>query len=139
MSSLYLQKGQYDNALSAAERGVALNPNGADARFTLAAIVGQLGRWEESVLYAKKAIRLNPFPMIYYYFALGHAYFMTGQYDESIATFKKMLNRSPDNIYAQVFLAASYSLAGRNIDAAAAAKEVLRLNPKFSLASQAKV
>jgi adenylate cyclase len=139
LARLYLQKRQYDKALSEAELAVTLNPNGADAYFGLAAIVGQLGRWEESVLYAKKAIRLSPFPPLYYYFALGRAYFFTGHYDEAILTWKKMLHRSPDMYIAHLFLAASYSLSGRNEEAAAAAKEVLRINPKFSVDSMAKL
>jgi len=135
LSRLYLQKGQYDKALSEAELAVTLNPNGAEAYFGLAAIVGQLGRWEESVLYANKAIRFNPFPGIWYYFALGRAYFMTGQYDESIVAWKKMLHRSPDNIHAHAFLTACYSSLGRDAEATAAAKEVLRINHKFSVES----
>ena len=138
MGRLYLQERQYDKALSEAERAVTLNPNGAEAYFGFAGIVGQLGRWEESVLYSKKAIRLNPFPGIYYYFALGRAYFFTGQYDEAILTWKKMLHRAPDMFIAHLFLAASYSLSGRDEEAAAAAKDVLRINPKFSIDSMAK-
>jgi adenylate cyclase len=137
-SRLYLHKGQYDKALSEAERAVTLNPNGAEAYFGLAAIVGQLGRWEESVLYAKKALRLNPFPGVYYYFVLGRAYFFAGQYDESIMTWKRVLDKLPDYGGAHLMLAACYGLLGRDAESTAAAKEVLRINPKFSIESHAK-
>ena len=40
---------------------------------------------------------------------------------------------------AYVVLASSYSLAGREQEARAAAKEVLKLNPKFSVAWMQKV
>ena len=138
LGDLYLQKHQYDKALSEGERAVALNPNGALAYFRLAAIVGRLGRWDESALYAKKAIRLNPFPGIYYYFALGHAYFMTGQYDDAVVTCKKMLEKHPDNIHANILLTASNSSLGRDAEATASAKEILRINPKFNVTSMAK-
>ena len=138
LSALYLVKREYDKALSEAERAVALNPNSADAYMFLAAIVGCSGRWEESVLYAKKMIRLSPFPGVSHYWVLGRAYFMTGQYDESIAIWKKVLKISPDFLIAHLFLAACYSSMGCDAEATAAVKEVLRINPKFSIESHAK-
>ena len=139
LGALYLVKREYDKALSEAERAVALNPNSADAYMMLAAIVGCSGRWEESVLYAKKSIRLSPFPGVSHYWVLGRSYFMTGQYDESIAIWKKVLQVSPDFLIAHAFLAACYSSMGRDAEATAAAREVLRINPKFSVESHAKI
>lgn len=138
LSLLYLVRREYDKSLSEAERAVALNPNGADAYFSLAAIVGVSGRWEESVLYGEKSIRLSPFPGVSHYWVLGRAYFMTGQYDESIAIWKKVLKISPDFLIAHLFLAACYSSMGCDAEAAAAAREVLRINPKFNIESHAK-
>jgi adenylate cyclase len=129
---------QYDKALSEAERAVALNLNASDARMIMGSVLGNLGKWEESVLYAKQSFRLNPFPGAYLYFVLGRAYFMTGQYDESIATWEKVLKVSPNFQGAHRFLAACYSSLGRDAEATAATKEVLRLNPKFTIESHAK-
>jgi len=139
LGDLYLQKGQFDKAVSEAELAVALSPNAGLAHFRLAGILGQLGRWKESVLYAEKAIRLNPFPGIWWYFVLGRAYFQTEQYDKSIQTWKKILEKNPDNIQSHYYLAACYSLLGRDAEAAASAKEVLRINPKYSVGAQAKL
>jgi adenylate cyclase len=138
MASIYLAKRQLEKAVAEGEKAVALNPNGADAYCLLAGAVGCSGRWEESITFGKKSIRLNPFPPVANYWVLGRAYFMTGQYDKSIATFKKALKTSPDYFIAHVFLAACYSSIDRQADAAAAAKEVLRINPKFSIESYAK-
>jgi adenylate cyclase len=129
---------QHDKALSEAERAIALNPNASDAYMIMGSILGNLGKWEESALYAKKSIRINPFPGAYLYYILGRAYFMTGQYDESIATWKKALKVSPNFLIAHRFLAACYSSMGRDAEASAAAKEVLRINPKFTIESYAK-
>jgi adenylate cyclase len=138
LSILYLAMREYDKSLFEAERAVALNPNGADAYFSLAAIVGCSGRWEESVPYAEKMVRLGPFPGVSHYFVLGRAYFMTGQYDESIVTWKKVLKISPEFLIAHLFLAACYSSMGRYTEATAAAQEILRINPKFTTESHAK-
>jgi adenylate cyclase len=138
LGGLHLVKREYEKALSEAEQAVALNPNGADAYMLLAGVLACLGRWEESVLYAKKMIRLSPFPGVYYYWILGRAYFMTGQYDESVVTWKKALQISPDFLTAHAFLAACYSSMGRDAEATASVKEVLRINPKFSIEAYAK-
>jgi adenylate cyclase len=138
LGSIYLVKGQYDKALSEAERAIALNPNGADAINFLAGIVGCLGRWEESASYAKKSIRLNPFPHLGYYWVLGRAYFMTGQYDEAIVALEKAVQMNPDFLGAHNYLAACYSSTGRDPEATAESKEVLRIDPKFSIESYAR-
>ncbi|MHC4537156.1 MAG: tetratricopeptide repeat protein [Planctomycetota bacterium] len=138
LAVIYMLKRQYDKALSEAERAVALNPNASDAYMILGTTLGFSGRWEESLLYAKKSLRLSPFPGPTYFRTLGYAYFMTGQYDESIVTWKKALKVSPNFLDAHIFLTACYSSMGRDAEARAAAKKVLDINPKFSIESKAK-
>lgn len=138
LASIYVLKRQFDKAVSEAKRAVSLNPNGADAYACLAGTIGLSGNWKESVAFGEKSIRLNPSPGIYYYHWLGRAYFMTGQYDEAIDTWKKALNLSRNYLNAHTFLAACYISLDRQAEAAAAAKEVLRINSKFSLESYAK-
>jgi adenylate cyclase len=138
LACCYLVMRQHAKAIAEGERAVALNPNGVMAYSMLAAIVGSSGRWEESVLYAKQSMRLNPFSEPTDYWILGRAYFMTGQYGEAILILKKAVQISPDFLPAHVFLAACHSSLGRDAEATAAAKEVLRINPKFSVDSHAK-
>jgi len=138
LGTTYLVTGQHEKAIAEGERALALNPNGAHNYAFMAGVVGCSGRWKESIEFAKKSIRLNPFPHVYYYHWLGRAYFMTGQYDEAIATWKKALHLSPNYLNAHAFLAACYSSLDRQAEAAAEAEEVLRINPKFCLESYAK-
>ena len=138
IGGVYFLQGQYEKAIAEGERAVALNPNGALDYSFLAGAVGCSGRWNESIELAKKSIRLHPFAPATYYHWLGRAYFMTEQYDEAIATFKKILNINPNYLPAHAFLAACYSSLDRHAETSAEAKEVLRINPKFSLESYAK-
>lgn len=138
IGSVYLLQDQHEKAIAEAERAIALNPNGANNYSGLAGMVGALGRWDESIQLAKKSIRLHPFAPVFYYHFLGRAYFMTGQFDESITAFKKALDVSPNYLPAHAFLAACYSSLDRHAEAAAAADEVRRINPKFNLESYAK-
>ncbi len=138
LSVVYMMQRQFEEAIAAAEHAVSLNPNGADAYSALGGLLGVSGKWEESIAHTKKSIRLNPFPTPTYFHWLGRAYFMTGQYDVSIATFKKALHVNPNYLPAHAFLAACYSSLNRQAEAESAAKEVLRINPKFTLESYAK-
>lgn len=63
---------------------------------------------------------------------------MLGQYDESIATLKMALELHPDYLPAHIFLAANYSSMGRDSEADASAREILRINPKFTIESHAR-
>jgi adenylate cyclase len=92
-----------------------------------------LGRPEEAIPFFEKAFRLNPLPPSFYFASLGTAYRMLGRYEEALAEFKKALRVQPNSLYANVYLAAMYSLLGREKEAREAATGVLRLNPKFSV------
>ena len=63
---------------------------------------------------------------------------MMGKYDEAIVTLTKAVQINRDFLPAHIFLAACYSSIDRNVEANASAKEVLRINPKFSIESYAK-
>ena len=138
IGSVYFLQGQYEKAIAEGERAAALNPNGAANYSALAGFVGCSGKWEESIELAKKSIRLQPFAPAFYYHFFGRAYFMTWQLDESIITWKKVLQVNPNYLPAHAFLAACYSSLDRYAEASAAAKEVLRINPKFSIESYTK-
>ncbi|MEA1992541.1 MAG: tetratricopeptide repeat protein, partial [Thermodesulfobacteriota bacterium] len=83
-------------------------------------------------------IRLNPFPRSIYLVNLGNAYIATGQYDKAIEAYKKTIKREPNNIFAHMGLAATYSVMGREKEAHEAALEVLKIDPEFSLKKFAK-
>jgi len=138
IGGVYLLKGQHEKTIAQAERAIAINPNGASNNTFMAGALGLSGRWEEGIEYAKKAMRLAPFSPVFYYWILGRAYFMTGQYDKAVETFKKAVRVNPDYLPAHAFLAACYSSLDRHAEAAAEADEVLRINPKFTLESYTK-
>jgi len=86
--------------------------------------------------YKGKAIRLNPQHPPYYLWTLGRAYFLTRQYEEAIAAFKEAGSRArnPSHLLvSHLGLAVIYSETGREEEARAAAAEVLRIDPNFSL------
>ena len=133
MSYIFVVTRQYEKAIVEAEQAIALDPNGADSLVALGYALSIAGRPEEAIVLIKKAIRSNPIAPGHYFGNLGRAYRMTGKYDEAIAAYKKSLERSANNILTHVGLTATYSLSDRDDEARAQAKEVLRVQPKFSV------
>jgi adenylate cyclase len=138
LSSLYIQKREYDKAIAEGERAVALVPSGALAQEFYATSLLMAGRPKEAVPIYQKAIRSNPYGPTSTYFMLGNAYRITGRFEESVSAFKKSLLRSPDNVLAHLGLAVTYNMMGQEQEARAEAAEVLKINPNFSLDSYAK-
>jgi len=65
---------------------------------------------------------------------VGGAYVVAEHYEEARAPLQRFLSDYPNILPAHLMLAAVYSELGQDADARKEAAEVLRLNPKFSLA-----
>jgi len=124
---------RYDEAIAQVERGFKLEPNAADVVCIYAIVLLYLGRQEESLSFFQGAIRLNPKPPNTYLRHYAIALRDIGLYDESIAQVKKAIEREPRDLLSYIVLASAQSMAGREKEARAAAAEVLKINPKFSL------
>jgi tetratricopeptide (TPR) repeat protein len=64
---------------------------------------------------------------------LAVAYRDSGQYEKAIEECKKALQREPNNQFPYIHMAISHLRLGREEEARAAAADLLRINPKFSL------
>ena len=130
---LYFLRTEHDKAIDAAERAIALNPNGADAYAQLGLMFAYSGRAEEGIKLIEKSMRLNPIPDAYQLDYLGCAYRFVGRFEDEIEVHKEVLKRSPNNLFAHVWLTAAYSASGREEEARQQAQELLELDPAFSL------
>ena len=90
------------------------------------------GRPEEALPLIQRAIRLSPFTPPHILRYAGLAYHSMGRYEEAIAAFERARARNPKSPSPVAWLAITYADMGRMDEARAAAKEVLRLNRKFS-------
>ena len=136
---LYCLRKEWDKAIAEGEKGVDLNPSGADVKYWYAATLTYAGRPEEAIVLFEKAIRLNPFGPSRYFLGYGHALRVVGRFEEAVSAYKKAIQREPNNFFAHLNLAGTYSMMGFEKEARAEASEVLRLNPKFTLDFLAKV
>ena len=130
---MYLKK--FDQAISEAEKSISLAPNYALGYFALGAVLVTVGRHKEAILALQKCLRLSPVPVHSRVLgALAMSYREVGQYEESIATYKKELQiAGPDHLMAHLGMAFTYVMMGRENEARAQGAEVMRIDPEFSL------
>ncbi len=138
LSWLYATKKQYEKAIAKSERAISLNPNSAESYMRLGLILAYAGRAEEGIPYIQNALRLNPFPSPNYFSNLAMIYCESGHYEKAIEAAKRALQSEPNSPIPNVTLAISYIRLGREEEARAAAAEVRRTNPKWSLNGYAK-
>jgi len=133
LSHAYTLMRQYEKAISAGERAVELEPNSADANAHLGQTLNYADKPREAIQLLEKAIRLNPYPPSWYLHNLGGAFIGSGRYGEAVEVLKKAIDRQPKDQFAHLGLAIAYILAGHKDKAVIEAKEVIRINPNFTL------
>jgi len=113
-------------------RALALNPNDANAMATYGGALAALGRHEEGLAHVREAMRLNPYHPEWYWITLGGIFYVMRRYADALEAYS---HRTDPGYWLWARLAACYAQLGRRVDAAAAAAQVLRLKPDFSIAA----
>jgi adenylate cyclase len=126
-----LENREHDQALRDAERGVNLNPGGADVHTFLARAQFNAGNHKQALATSRKAAALTPTPTIRQLIDLGLHCLWSGSLEEARAALKQAVERTPDWISAHVILAAAHAAQGQ--EARGETQEILRLEPDFSL------
>jgi adenylate cyclase len=125
--------GQFNEGIVEGERAVLLEPGSADILRIHGAILTFAGRPEEAIPLFSEALRLNPKPSNALLRYLAIALRDSGRYEEAITQAKRATQQEFNDLIAHVALTSSLSLAGHEEEARAAAENVLRINPKFSV------
>jgi len=139
LSQLYLLRKEHDKAIATVERALGINPNGSEAYAHLGNLFAVTGKPEEGIQLIKKAIRLNPITPAHYLFYFGYAYYALGRYEDAIEAYEQVLQRSPNDLFANVNLTATYIASGREEEARQQAGKLLELDPEFSLDQWAEI
>jgi len=133
LANVYVMQRQYERAIASAERALEISPGSSRSQSTMATALLFACRFHEAIPFYEEAIRLDPYPPGLIFRLLGTAYSGIGRYDEALRVLQKALRVSPTDIFIHLGLAAVYVELGREEEARASAKEVLRSHPKFSL------
>ena len=133
MGFLYGMKRDYDKAIAYGEKAVEKDPNGADSHAYLGIVLNFVSRPLEAVSHFEIAMRRNPYPPQWYYTNFAGAYSMLGRNEEAFALAKKALDLWPTSVVAHCSLIFTYWDLGEEDKARAAASELLKISPKFSV------
>lgn len=126
-----LYRKRHEEALSDYQRALALNPNDADIISEYADALVYADQPEKSLELMDKAMRLNPYYPDTYLWYLADAYNALGRSADVVATVLRMQNPAEGSR----LLAANYAHLGMMDEARAAAAEVMRLHPHFTIRS----
>jgi len=120
---------QHDEALVEYGQALSLNPNDSDVMVEYGDALVYAEQPERAVELLHKAMRLNPYCPDWYLWCLADAYDTMGRPEDVIATVKRMQDASEG----QRLLAANYAHLGMMKEAEHAAREVMRLHPRFTI------
>ena len=112
------------------ETAIRLNPNNADALVSIVDLQYLTGRPQEALQTAAKALRLNPRPPGWYYWIIGIAQVVAGQYENAVATLSQEDTYGTASRDAYV---AALALVGRTSEAQAEGKLLLSTNPHWRI------
>jgi tetratricopeptide (TPR) repeat protein len=131
LGRIYVREGRLDEALTALEKALLINPDAFEARTNLGIVYSKKGLIEEAIGEYQKALKINPDygPA---HTNLGNIYGSTGRPDEAMAEFQKAIASNPDNAEAHYNLGIIYRSKGMFSEAIDEYKKTLAVNPTIA-------
>jgi adenylate cyclase len=130
MGFVLTHRGHRDLAGPYFERAVALNPGDIQIAYLRAWWLARTGRAEEALKYLDLAMRRDPFPPAWFWEIRGIALLATRRYDDVIQALARMIHL---HAWDHAYVAACHAHMNRDAEARAAAAEVLRADPNFTV------
>jgi tetratricopeptide (TPR) repeat protein len=125
----YANKGQYEEAISAYNKALEINPRYALAYHNRGSVYAKKNQYNEAISDFTKALEINPkFAAAYYY--RGITYFNKGQYEEAISDFTKALEINPRDALTYYNRGIAYDDKGQYDEAISDYTKALEIDPK---------
>jgi tetratricopeptide (TPR) repeat protein len=127
----------HETGLSLFDRAIHLSPSSVLAWGYSAMLLAYAGRTEEAIRRAERALRLSPFDWHSFvaHQSLAVACFLAGRFEESAEAARRAVQVNPGYSLAHAYLAAALARLGRTDQAGMAGKQVLALEPQFTIRS----
>jgi adenylate cyclase len=124
-------KRRYDEAIAACERSIALNRNFTEHRYGLVLVYA--GHAAKGIEVLQTNVRLDPFQLPSRLAYLGNALYTLRRYGEAVPPLRECASRMRYFRIGHLWLAAALAQLDRMDEARAAAAEVLRIEPGFTI------
>lgn len=130
-------RGEWENMLRVTDTLIERFPNDPSGHHLRSTALIYLGRFEESIPAAQRAIRLSPRDtrLGLWYWHVATNQFMLGQYEAATENARRMLAANPKIPLAMPLLAASLVRSGRKPEAEKLLRDYVAANPDVSVAS----
>jgi tetratricopeptide (TPR) repeat protein len=124
--------GDYERAISDAQRSLQLNPSGVDGNIALGAALDFSGRSRDAIPYYERVLQLSPlYPHIdVFRTMLARAQVNIGEDGAAIDSAKQAIETRPNYLEAHLVLAAALARLGRGPEAADAYHNAKELRPQ---------
>jgi len=122
----------WDGAAYHLERAIELNPSHETAHRWLSAFLAGIGRDDEAVPIARRAMELDPISVLPR-MNLGITHFLAWRHEEAIAEFRRVLEKDSTFERAYAFLASSLSFLERHDEAIAAARTAVEVSKNYPM------
>jgi TolB-like protein/class 3 adenylate cyclase len=137
LAMVYQWRREFDEANAAADKALALQPQDAITLSNLGSMLNWAGRGEAALEVLQRAIRLDPFHPPNYLERLAASHAIVGDYELCIEVAKRGIALNPDYVSLHVNITECYAALDREEEARAAAAEIARTNPRFTLRAYA--
>jgi adenylate cyclase len=131
LAALNLNFNNHDKSAYHQQRALNLNPNNDLIVVQQGELLTWLGRAEEGIEWIRRAMRLNPYHPERFWSHLGRAQYTARSYADTIESFSRITR--PDYSH-HAFLGAASAQLGNRTAAGAHAREVISLEPTFTIA-----
>jgi DNA-binding winged helix-turn-helix (wHTH) protein/TolB-like protein/Tfp pilus assembly protein PilF len=132
LAFVHLERREHAQVLRYLETAVQLYPSFADAYAFMGGVKTYMGRPAEAVPLVRTAMRLNPGGSYLYFLILGRAYLALGDLEQTRVNLEHALNRNPEDLETNIYMAVLHLAAGDKGAAAWKADEIRVLQPGFS-------
>src|SRR5262249_38234449 len=130
---------ELDASIAAFERANALNPNCVNwTSWGFGSALVRAGNSRRAIDVVNRYLRLDPLYAPFAFGLLGFAHFMLREYAQALPLFRDCVSMSPKMRIGLLGLASTYARLGKVVEARAAAAELMRLEPNFTIGGGAK-
>jgi TolB-like protein len=133
LGNIRLLQHRFDEALAIAREAAVIRPNCTNANSFLANVLVHCGEPESALTHVKRAIRYAPVYPPWFIEILATAYRESGQPDFAVTAALEGLRIAPQSIGTRLILASALMRGGWPSDAQRVAREVVALEPGFSV------
>ncbi|MBW1707546.1 MAG: tetratricopeptide repeat protein [Deltaproteobacteria bacterium] len=138
LANLYAKTKRFDEAMSAGNKGLSLDPTSSTVNSLYGYMLCNLGKFKQAIPFFEKAIHTDPKPPRWFMDLVGKCYYETGRFKEAISFFEKVIRLDPKPpSWGRSRMGWAYFYTDRNEEAIASFEKYVRHEPENAYAHAA--